>query len=35
MHFELSRYIGNRMAKSSGVDGARDHIAKNQRTNKD
>jgi hypothetical protein len=35
MHFGLSRYIENRMAKYSGVDETRDHIAKNQRTNKD
>ncbi len=35
MHFELSRYIENRMAKYSGVDETRDHIAKNQRNNKD
>lgn len=35
MHFERSRYIENRMAKSSGVDETRDHIAKNERTNKD
>ena len=35
MHFGLLRYIENRMAKYSGVDETRDHIAKNQRTNKD